>query len=141
MLQVEALDVNYGDQLALRGVSLNIEAGEVVAVTGPNGAGKSTLIRAAAGVIPKSGGSIRVGGHELESLSVQERARYMAVVPQARNLPGGYTVYQTVLMGRTPHLNWLGQVSQKDEESVNLALARANALFSTPSQPISPNIR
>ncbi len=49
----------------------------------------------------------------------------VAVVPQARNLPPAFTGWELVLLGRTPHLNWLGQVSRRDEEHVRLALERA----------------
>ena len=54
-----------------------------------------------------------------------QRARYLAVVPQAVTLPPAFTVWETVLLGRTPYLNFLGQVSAKDEEIARLALAKS----------------
>ncbi len=123
MLEIQNLSVAYGNFLALRQVSLTAREGEVVAVIGPNGAGKSTLIRAVSGVVAPKEGLIRVGGRDAARLSPIERARYMAVVPQARALPPDFSVYQTVLLGRTPHLNWLGSAGESDHARVRRALA------------------
>jgi iron complex transport system ATP-binding protein len=57
-----------------------------------------------------------------------QRARYIATVPQAVALPPAFTVWETVLLGRTPYLGFLGQVSQKDEEIARQALSRVSAL-------------
>jgi iron complex transport system ATP-binding protein len=64
----------------------------------------------------------------LLSLSPMQRARSLAVVPQAASLPPAFTVWETVLMGRTPYLNFLGQVSAKDEAIARLALQKVDAL-------------
>jgi iron complex transport system ATP-binding protein len=73
-------------------------------------------------------GSVRADGRDLLSLPPMERARCMAVVPQAVTLPPAFTVWETVLLGRTPYLNFLGQVSPGDEEIARRALARVDAL-------------
>ena len=65
MLQVEDLDVFYGDVQALDGVSLNIEAGAIVAIVCANGAGKTTLIRALAGMLPRSRGRVVFRGEDI----------------------------------------------------------------------------
>ena len=127
MLQVKGLHVAYGDRLVLKGVSFEVPSGSILGVIGPNGAGKTTLIRALSGVLPQVSGEVRVDGVDLKTLSTGERARRVAVVPQARNLPPAFTGWELVLLGRTPHLNWLGAVSRKDEEQVRLALERAQA--------------
>jgi len=57
-----------------------------------------------------------------------ERARLIAVVPQARSLPGAFTGWETVLLGRTPYLNWLGQVSQKDEAVARQAMEMTDTI-------------
>jgi iron complex transport system ATP-binding protein len=111
----------------LHDVSLEVQSGEVLALIGPNGAGKSTLIRAVSGVIPYTG-QIRTNGDDFAALSTIQRARYVATVPQAVSMPPAYTVWETVLFGRTPHLGFLGQPSQNDEEIARQALARVNAL-------------
>ena len=111
MIEIESLSVAYGASLALQDISLSVAAGEILAVIGPNGAGKSTLIRAISGIIPALSGNISVAGTDLTRTSPAQRARYLAVVPQASNLPAAFSVYHTVLLGRTPYLGWLGQAS------------------------------
>jgi iron complex transport system ATP-binding protein len=127
MLKIQNLSVSYGSRRVLHEISLNVQSGEVLALIGPNGAGKSTLIRAASGVIPYSG-HIRTNGDDFGSLSPLQRARYIATVPQAVSLPPAYTVWETVLFGRTPYLGFLGQPSQRDEEMARQSLTRVSAL-------------
>ena len=128
MLRIEGLSVSYGSRQVLKEVSLEVHAGEILALIGPNGAGKSTLVRAVSGVIPVTGGMIRTNGTDLLALSPLERARRLAVVPQAVSLPPAFTAWETVLLGRTPYLNFLGQVSGSDEEIARAALAKVDAL-------------
>ena len=127
MLKIRSLSVSYGPRRILHDISLEVQSGEVLALIGPNGAGKSTLIRAVSGVIPCTG-HVRTNGDDFTSLSTLQRARYVATVPQAVSLPPAYTVWETVLFGRTPYLGFLGQPSQKDEEVARQALNRVSAL-------------
>jgi iron complex transport system ATP-binding protein len=124
MLKIDDLYVSYGRRQVLKGVSLQVHPGEVVALIGPNGSGKSTLIRAVSGVLPVDSGDVRVGGSSLAELSTMQRARHLAVVPQARNLPPAFSVYESILLGRTPYLGWLGRAGDKDHERVRYALER-----------------
>lgn len=126
MLKIENLSVSYNSRQILHDISLSVQSGEILALIGPNGAGKSTLIRAASGVIPASG-HVRTNGDDFHSLDPMRRARYMAVVPQAISLPPAFTVWETVLMGRTPHLGFLGQTSAADEQFARRALERVHA--------------
>ncbi|MCB8983394.1 MAG: heme ABC transporter ATP-binding protein [Ardenticatenaceae bacterium] len=124
MLTIQNLSAAYGVRRVLEDVSLTVAAGEVLAVIGPNGAGKSTLVRTVSGVLPLQSGQVSVGERPLHSLSINERARCLAVVPQARQLPGSFTVRETILLGRTPYLGWLGKSSRQDQEQVDWALER-----------------
>ncbi len=124
MLKIEGLTVSYGKRRVLHSASLRVDSGEVLALIGPNGSGKSTLIRAASGVIPAESGTVQVDGRALADLSTMERARYLAVVPQARNMPPAFSVYETILLGRTPYLGWLGRAGEHDHERVRYALER-----------------
>jgi iron complex transport system ATP-binding protein len=128
MLKIENLSVSYGSRRVLHAVSLQVDSGEVLALIGPNGAGKSTLLRAVSGVVPVRDGKVRTNGDDLLALPPMPRARYLAVVPQAVSLPPAFTVWETVLMGRTPYLNFLGQVSEKDEQIARQALQKVDAL-------------
>jgi iron complex transport system ATP-binding protein len=122
MLKIETLTVAYGDKIVLRDISFDVQAGEILSLIGPNGAGKSTLIRAATGVVPVRSGRVSANGQDLAGLPPAQRARILAVVPQARQLGGAFTVEQAVMMGRTPYLNWLGQEGETDKAAVRLAL-------------------
>jgi len=122
MLKIDSLTVAYGDRLVLEDVSLDVSPGEVLALIGPNGAGKSTLIRAASGVLPVKFGHVNVNGMDMAGMTHSQRAKILAVVPQARQLGGAFSVWQAVMMGRTPYLNWLGQEGEADKAAVHLAL-------------------
>lgn len=126
LLEVRDLTVSYGERVVLDGVDLTLANGSVLVVIGPNGAGKTTLIRAISGVISADSGRISLEGRSLTGLSHTERAQLFAVVPQARNLPPAFTAWETVLLGRTPYLNWFGQTSEMDEEIVQQAMRQTD---------------
>ena len=127
MLKIQNLSVSYGSRRILHDISLNVQSGEILALIGPNGAGKSTLIRAASGVIPYIG-HVGTNGDDFISLTPMQRAKYIATVPQAVSMPPAYTVWETVLLGRTPYLGFLGQPSKKDEDIARQSLQRVSAL-------------
>ena len=113
-LTVTHLSAGYQGRPVLHDLSLEVRAGEIVALVGPNGAGKSTLVRAISGIVPTSEGSIRLDDVDLLRLRPAERARQIAVVPQAVTLPEAFTVAEIVLMGRTPHLRLWGGEGKRD---------------------------
>ena len=126
MLEVDKITTGYATEDVLRDVSFDAAEGMVLALIGPNGSGKTTFIRAASGVLPLRSGSIRVGGRDITKLTNQERARLIAVVPQVRSLPPAFTTQEVVALGRTPYLNWLGKISEKDQEIIDQALEQTN---------------
>jgi branched-chain amino acid transport system ATP-binding protein len=100
LLDVEALDVCYGDFQALFGVSLSVHAGGATALVGANGAGKSTLLRAIAGVQPSRSGTIRYGGTDITSAPPHRRiGRGIALVPEGRKLFPSLTVEENIQVG------------------------------------------
>jgi iron complex transport system ATP-binding protein len=125
-LAIRGLTVAYGEQVALSNVSLTLQPGEVVALIGPNGAGKSTLINAVSGILPIRSGKVLYGDQELLHLTNAQRARILGVVPQARQLGGAFTVAQTVMLGRTAYMGWLGRETESDRGAVQLALEQTN---------------
>jgi ABC-type cobalamin/Fe3+-siderophores transport system ATPase subunit len=122
MLTITSLRVAYGPKVVLQDISLDISPGKILALIGPNGAGKTTIVRAVSGITPILSGQVFVNGQDLTKLKTAERARVLAVVPQARQLGGAYTVEQAVMMGRTAHMSWLGRESTADYAAVRLAL-------------------
>ena len=100
LLEVQDIDVYYGDLQAVRGVSLAVRRGEVVALVGANGAGKTTTLRAISGSVPCRRGSIRFGGRRLNSLRPHAIARMgIAHVPEGRRLFPMLTVWENLLLG------------------------------------------
>lgn len=128
MLEISNVSAGYGNKDILKGVSFNLAVGKVLALIGPNGSGKTTLIRTISGVLTPTSGFIRVNGHEISSLSEQERARLIAVVPQARMLPPAFSAREVVTLGRTPYLNWLGKVSEGDQQIIDRSLEQVDML-------------
>jgi iron complex transport system ATP-binding protein len=124
MLTLDFLTLQYGPRVVLRGVTLTLCAGEVLALIGPNGAGKSTLIRAASGLLAPAQGRVLVNGQDLRPWPPEIRARHIAVAPQAVRLPEAFTAFETVLMGRTPYLGWLGREGERDRAAARLAMER-----------------
>jgi len=125
MLTLTSLRVAYGSKVAINDMSVKVSSGEILALIGPNGAGKTTLIRAVSGTLPIQSGQVQVNGQDLSKLMTSQRARVMAVVPQARQLGGAYTVEQAVMMGRTAYMSWLGRESESDRSAVRLALQQS----------------
>lgn len=100
MLKVDALDVYYGKNQALREVSLSIEEGELVTLIGANGAGKSTLLMALSGVIKLSGGTIEFLGERIDNLLSHEIvSRGLCQVPQGAQLFSGMKVRENLELG------------------------------------------
>lgn len=128
MLNVCSLDCGYGDRQVLREINFSLADGQILVLIGPNGAGKSTLIKAISGILPPQAGRIELDGRDLVHCRTDERARLVAVVPQARNLPPAFTGWEVAAMGRTPYLNWLGQMSDEDETLIRQALEQTGTL-------------
>lgn len=100
LLDIDGLDAFYGDFQALFGVSLSVEAGEVVAIIGANGAGKSTLLMTIAGMMAPRRGSIRFDGAPIGGLPAHAVvARGIALVPEGRRLFPSLTVEENLRIG------------------------------------------
>lgn len=124
MLSLQSITIRYNQRTILHDISLDVQSGEVVALIGPNGVGKSTLIKAIGGSVPIAGGRVLIDERDLLQLPIDHRARSVAVVPQAVRLPESFTVLDTVLMGRTPYLGWLGRETDDDRAIAEAAMAR-----------------
>lgn len=128
MISVNGVSVTLGGRRVVDGVSLEIPAGAFAALTGPNGAGKSTLVKAMAGVLATEAGEVRLGGEALAALSVAERARRAAWLPQARPVAWNLNAEDVVALGRfaeSPRA--FGQMSPAGRAAVEMALTKADA--------------
>ena len=128
MLEVESIHFAYGERPVLQGIDLEARDGEVVGVVGPNGSGKSTLLKVISGLLTPLSGEVRWCGQGLPSLSNGERARLVAVVPQAPHLPESFTTLELVLMGRTPYLGFLQGERKEDMDAAVWAMELTGTL-------------
>ena len=120
MLEIKSVDACYGDFQALWGVSLQVNAGEIVVLIGPNGAGKTTLMRTIVGLHRPSAGSILLHGQPTERLDGHQMVESgMALVPEGRKLFGGMSVLENLEMGaytararrqRAETMRWVFQI-------------------------------
>lgn len=121
-IQVERLRVKLDDVAVLDGVNLAVDSGQMLAIIGPNGAGKSTLLRSIDGLLPTSGGSIRIDGKPLAGYRSRELAKVISFVPQTDVPADGFTVRAFVEMGRYPHLATWSALTRDDRLAVDEAL-------------------
>jgi iron complex transport system ATP-binding protein len=126
-VELERLSVALGGVRIVDDVSFSVQDGEWIALIGPNGAGKTTLLRAIVGLVNHDG-RIRLLGDDAARLSRRALARRVALVPQVPVMPEHATVAQYVLLGRTPHVSYLGSERRADYDAVAAALERLDLL-------------
>ena len=121
MLTIENLNVHYGGIQALRGISLEVPEGKIVALIGANGAGKSTTLRAISGIVKPSSGHIVFDGQDLTELEAHEIVeKGVVMVPEGRRVFPDMTVLENL---------YLGAHIRTDQEEINQDLERAFEMF------------
>jgi len=114
-ITIKDLTFSYASNKILDNLNLVIDSSEILSLVGPNGSGKTTLIKCMDRILrPK--GSILLDSRKLDDMSGVEIARIFGYVPQSSSTPLNTTVFDTVLMGRRPHISW--RVSDADIEKV-----------------------
>lgn len=103
-------------------LDLEVETGEFLSVVGPNGAGKSTLLRLIAGLLIQQAGQVVVLGQDLRRVARRRIAQMIGVVLEDGVPAFNYSVYDFVMMGRTPYLNAFERPGPADEAAVEKAL-------------------
>jgi branched-chain amino acid transport system ATP-binding protein len=102
LLELKNVSSSYGSVEALRGVTLHVDAGEVVTLLGANGAGKSTTLRTISGLIRPTSGEIHFEGNRIDLLSPEQIVRLgIAHVPEGRRIFPGLTVRENIMLGAT----------------------------------------
>jgi iron complex transport system ATP-binding protein len=124
VLDARDVRVARGPREVVRGLSLELAAGDGVALVGPNAAGKSTLLRALVGLLPRAGGSVHLLGRPLDGWSRAALAREVALVGPEDEGAGAFTVRERVALGRFPHLGPFRPRRPEDEAAVEDAIRR-----------------
>ena len=120
-LEIEHLEVRYGDLVGVADVSLRVPQGSIVALLGSNGAGKTTTLNAIAGLVPASGGSIRWEGEAIDGLAAH------AIVPKGLALsPEGWRLFVSQTVEQNLHL---GATALADKSQLEWMLARVYNIF------------
>jgi len=115
LLEVKDLHVSYGGIKALKGISFNVEKGQIVTLIGANGAGKSTTLRAIVGLVPTKSGSVHFNGQLITGMETQTIVGLgMAMVPEGRRVFPDLTVLENLRIGA-----WLRQDEAEIKNSID----------------------
>ncbi|MDO5852045.1 MAG: ABC transporter ATP-binding protein [Methanobacteriaceae archaeon] len=113
VLSVKNLSFAYDSSKIIKEINFNIESGDFVSILGVNGSGKTTLIKCINKILNYSDGTVLVEDTDINKMQTRDIAKKIGYVPQS--LEKGYmTVYDAVLLGRKPYIEWT--LSQKDTE-------------------------
>lgn len=124
-MEVRNMAVRLGGRDILPGgLSFSMSGGEVAGLLGPNGSGKSTLLKAISGLVKPSAGSVSFREREASAMPARERALCCAYVAQQETAAAAYTVLESVLMGRYPHIRRFGTYRDTDYDAAETALER-----------------
>lgn len=116
MLKIESVYSGYGEKDVLRGIEIEFNRGRFYAILGPNGSGKSTLLRTIVRILKPKKGVILIDDKDIRRLSAKEIAKKIAYLPQRSNSVPHSTVFDSILLGRKPHVFF--EPSKKDIEIV-----------------------
>lgn len=116
LLTVEDLQVNYGLIRAIKGVSFEVQEGEIVSLIGANGAGKTTIMHALSGLHPKAGGRVTFAGEDITAIPAHKLIPMgMAQVPEGRRIFGELTVEENLRLGAYTRRDKAGIAADAEE--------------------------
>lgn len=113
---------NGNNNFQIENLSLSINKSDFISILGPNGSGKSTLVKIIANIIKPQKGKRALYNKNFSAIGRREFAKEIAFVPQNMSVNFPYSVYEIVMMGRSPHLNFFGIEKKKDHELVSRTL-------------------
>jgi iron complex transport system ATP-binding protein len=123
-LQLKGVSVDLGGRRIVTGVDLVVGDGQLVGLLGPNGSGKSTLLKAIYRAHRPASGRVLIDDVDLLALPARQAARRIAVVAQETTVEFDFTVWEMVMIGRTPHKRSFERDSSQDRDVVTDALER-----------------
>ena len=107
----------------MNNINFVAQKGKITTILGPNGSGKTTLFKCIIGIWNPIKGKIIVGSNNITNFSYIKRAKIFSVVPQSHELPFSYSVFEVVLMGRTPYIRLFSSPKKKDIEEAEKAIS------------------
>ena len=114
ILDISNISLSFRDKLILSNVSLEVSAGEFFVIIGPNGAGKTSLLKVLSGLQKAQKGTVTIKDKNILNYRRRNLSQIMAIVPQHIEVGFPFTVADTVIMGRSPHLGILGMEGEND---------------------------
>lgn len=132
-LHTENLSIGYRNRkkhptVIKSDINLTLYKGELVCLIGPNGCGKSTLLRTVSGLQPSLEGNVFIYDRLVNHLNLAELSKQLSIVLTDQITVRHLTVHQIVSLGRYPFTNWVGKLSETDEEIIHQALKSVNLL-------------
>ncbi|XHH10532.1 MAG: heme ABC transporter ATP-binding protein [Candidatus Bathyarchaeia archaeon] len=115
-LVINDLSFNYAGHTVLKDVEFQVDAGEVLSIVGPNGSGKSTLLKCINRILKTKQNTVLIDGKDTSKINYKELSKLIGYVPQSSSSTFSFTVFDVVLMGRRPYINW--NLSERDSEIV-----------------------
>ncbi len=122
LLSLQEVGFSYGEYEVLRGISLSVSSGEMVAIVGANGTGKTTLLRVAGGLLEPARGDVLLKGEPIRGVTRRAAARVMAAVQAEERSVFPYTVRESVTLGRHPWRGAFAPLSDVDKACVAAAI-------------------
>lgn len=123
-ISVQDLDFSFGDKKILENICLNIKKKEFVGLIGPNGSGKSTLLKCIYRMLKPDEGTISLEDRLIQTFTLRETAKMMAVVAQHNETRFDFTVLEMVLLGRSPHKKFMERDNERDYLLAEEALSK-----------------
>ena len=124
LLEVRNLSFSYGENRVLEEIDLSIPENELVSVLGINGAGKSTLLKCLNRIITPQTAEIKLKSKDVQELDLVEISKLISYVPQSVRSSFSMDVFDVVLLGRRPYINW--RIGERDREVVSETLRFLN---------------
>ncbi len=126
-LETVSMSAGYEGRTVISDIDLNLGKGEILSLIGPNGSGKSTILKAVTGQIPYTGGSVRLFGKELKTISPKQRALLVASALTSPVKTPMMTCFEAAAAGRYPHTGAFGLLTKEDREKTMEALSLVEA--------------
>ncbi len=130
ILKTKNLSIGYSSKktrtIVASNINIELQQGELIGLVGANGIGKSTLLRTLTKVQESLGGNVIINEKELTSYNANELAKVLSLVLTEQVVSKNLSVFELVALGRQPYTNWVGNLSEHDNEIINQSINQTN---------------